>query len=170
MCQLEQDVKRDGRNKPRKIRHLNLFSKKSYLYVPSLRLACSRCRVGFVWTYEFVGPKERYSRLFRLQTVEQALGSTAAHSARMQEAPASTVRRMHQEAISTESERLTKQAWNEAKDTTDLVLGITLPLKKDTRTIRAFTIFGEKPCWIYWLDASWKTCVPMLASTPTFLR
>ncbi|WP_232229132.1 transposase family protein, partial [Paenibacillus zanthoxyli] len=57
-------MKRDGRNKPRKIRHLNLFGKKSYLYVPSLRLACSRCRVGFVWTYEFVGPKERYSRLF----------------------------------------------------------------------------------------------------------
>nr|WP_052409942.1 transposase [Paenibacillus durus] len=42
----------------------------------------------------------------------------------MQETPVSTVQRMHQEAIPTENERLTKQARNEAKDTTGLVLGI----------------------------------------------
>lgn len=31
---------------------------------------------------------------------------------------------MHQEALPAESERLAEQAWREAKDTTDLVLGI----------------------------------------------
>ncbi|QWU16168.1 ISL3 family transposase [Paenibacillus sophorae] len=124
VCHSEQYVKRDGRNKLRKIRHLAVFGRKSYLHVPSLRLACSRCSVGFVWSYEFVGPKQRYSRLFRLQTVEQALGSTAAHSARMQEAPASTVQRMHQEALPAQSERLAQQAWRKAKTTEGLVLGI----------------------------------------------
>ncbi|MEK3669269.1 transposase [Paenibacillus sp. FSL R10-2771] len=62
--------------------------------------------------------------MFRSQTVNQALGSTAAHSARIQEAPASTVQRMHQEALPAENDRLLKQAWCQAKDTPELVLGI----------------------------------------------
>ncbi|OXM13377.1 ISL3 family transposase [Paenibacillus herberti] len=124
ICHSEHFVKREGKNTPRKIRHLSLFGKKSYLHVPALRLSCSRCRIGFVWAYYFVGPKQRYSRLFRNQTVEQALGSTAAHSAKMQETPASTVQRMHQDAIPAESERLVQQAWNEAKQMEGLVLGI----------------------------------------------
>nr|WP_240644332.1 transposase family protein [Paenibacillus paeoniae] len=99
ICGTEQDVKRDGRNKPRKIRHLSIFGRRSYLYVPSLHLACTRCRISFVWTDDFVGPKQRYSLAFRAQTVEQALGSTTAHSASMQEAPVSTVQRMHQDAL-----------------------------------------------------------------------
>jgi transposase len=124
ICHSLQDVKRDGRNKSRKIRHLSIFGRKSYLHVPSLRMACMRCRVSFVWTYDFVGPKQRYSRAFRMQTVEQALGSTAAHSARIQEAPASTVQRMHQDALPEESKRLVEQAWHEAQTTSGLVLGI----------------------------------------------
>lgn len=124
ICHSEQDVKRDGRNKPRKIRHLSIFGRKSYLLVPSLRLSCTHCRLHFVWTYDFVGPKQRYSRAFRTQTVEQALGSTAAHSARMQEVPASTVQRMHQEALPAENQRLVQQAWDQAKETEGLVLGI----------------------------------------------
>ena len=115
VCQSEQSVIRNGYNKPRKIRHLTLLGKRCYIVVPSLRLFCSHSQIGFGWNYAFVGPKQRYSYLFRLQTVEQALGSTAAHSARMQEAPASTVQRMHQEALPAESERLSKQAWYEAE-------------------------------------------------------
>ncbi|MEC0373694.1 ISL3 family transposase [Paenibacillus chibensis] len=124
ICHSEQSVKRDGRNKSRKIRHVSIFGKKCFLHIPSLRLACARCNIGFVWSYTWVGPKEQYSRLFRSQTVNQALGSTAAHSARMQEAPASTVQRMHQEALPAENERLLEQAWRQAKDTPELVLGI----------------------------------------------
>ncbi|MCM3340940.1 hypothetical protein M3650_20460 [Paenibacillus sp. MER TA 81-3] len=44
----------------------------------------------------------------------------------MQKVPVSTVKRMHQEALPAESKRLVEQAWNEAKDTTGLVLGITI--------------------------------------------
>jgi transposase len=124
ICHSEQAVKRDGRNTPRKIRHISIFGKKCFLHIPSVRLACSQCKVGFVWSYTWVGPKEQYSRLFRSQTVNQALGSTASHSARMQDLPASTVQRMHQEALPAENERLLEQAWRQAKDTPELVLGI----------------------------------------------
>jgi hypothetical protein len=60
-----------------------------------------RVKISFVWTttYGFVGPKQQYSRAFRSQTAEQTRGSMAAHSARIQEAPSSTVQWMHQEAI-----------------------------------------------------------------------
>lgn len=95
------------------------------MHIPSQRLFRSQCNnIGFVWTYACVGPKEQYSRAFRSQAVHQALGSTAAHSARMQEAPASTVQRMHQEALPAENERLLEQAWRQAQDTPELVLGI----------------------------------------------
>jgi transposase len=124
ICHSKKMVKRDGQNNPRKIRHLSAFGKKSYLHVPSQRLACLSCRIRFVWNYDFVGPKQQYSHAFRSQTVEQALGSTAAHSARIQEAPASTVQRMHQDALPAVSERLTAQAWQEAQVSSSLVLGV----------------------------------------------
>lgn len=123
-CGSDQDVIRKGKNDTRRVRHLSVFEKKTYLHVPSIRMYCTRCEAGFVWAYEFVGPKQRYSRCFRSRTVEQALGSTAAHSARMQQAPASTVQRMHHEAIPAECERIYAQVWEEAKDTEDLVLGV----------------------------------------------
>jgi len=117
-CGSDQDVIRKGTNGPRFVRHLPVFEKKAYLHVPSIRMHCNRCEIGFVWTYEFVGPKQRYSRLFRTHTVEQA------HSARMQQAPASTVQRMHNEAVPTECERIYERVWEEAKETTNLVLGV----------------------------------------------
>nr|WP_256873667.1 hypothetical protein [Paenibacillus kribbensis] len=64
-----------------------------------------------MWVYDFVGPKQRYSKLFRSRIVEQALGSTAVHSTRMQQAPSSSVQRMHNEAIPAEYERIYEQVW-----------------------------------------------------------
>lgn len=110
LCGCTQAVKRNGRNKPRTIRHLSIFGKKCFVHIPVPRMACSHCHIHFVWTYAFVGPKEPYSRLFREQTVNQAMGSTATHSARMQDVPASTVLHMHQKALPTLNERLLEQA------------------------------------------------------------
>ena len=76
------------------------------------------------WTYEFVGHKQRYSKLFLSLAVEQALGSTAAHSARMQQAPTSTVQRLHQEAGPQISEQMQAKAWAAAKTMTGFVLGV----------------------------------------------
>ncbi|MFF2018919.1 ISL3 family transposase [Paenibacillus sp. NPDC058177] len=123
-CHSHQNVIRKGTNGKRIVRHLPAFEKKAFLHVPSIRLFCTRCEVGFVWVYEFVGPKQRYSRRFRAHTFELALGSTAAHSARLQQAPASTVQHMHNEAIPLESERIIEQVWEEAKETLELVLGV----------------------------------------------
>nr|WP_051236272.1 transposase family protein [Paenibacillus pinihumi] len=124
VCQSMQHVIRKGNNGRRIVRHLSVFEKKTFLNVPALRLQCSACEVGFGWMYEFVGPKQRYSKLFRTQTVEQVLGSTAAHSARMQQTPASTVLRFHHEAIPELSDQIQKQAWAAAKITNELIFGV----------------------------------------------
>lgn len=101
-----------------------MFAKKTFLHVPSIRLSCTTCEAGFGWSYEFVGPKQRYSWHFRSHTVEQALGSTAAHSARMQQLPASSEQRIHNEAVPMECERIEKQVWTEAKEMSNLILGV----------------------------------------------
>ncbi|WP_370872569.1 transposase family protein [Paenibacillus zeirhizosphaerae] len=48
----------------RKVRHLSVFGRNCFLHVPSLRLACSHCRIVVVWSYEFSPKQRRYSRLF----------------------------------------------------------------------------------------------------------
>jgi transposase len=119
LCQSDEFVIRKGTNTPRPA-----FGKKVYLVVPTIRMNCSSCEAGFVWTYAFVGPKRRYSQLFREHAAEQAFGSTSTHSAHMQQAPASTVGRMHNEAVPMESERLSKQSWKQANACSSLVLGV----------------------------------------------
>lgn len=52
---------------------LSVFEKIVYLLVPSIRMQCSLCNVAFVWVYDFVGPKRRYSNLFRARAAEQAI-------------------------------------------------------------------------------------------------
>lgn len=124
ICQSDEAVMLKGSNGIRSVRHLPAFEKKVVLLVPSIRMYCSHCEAGFVWMYEFVGAKRRYSHLFRERAVEQALGSTAAHSACMQQAPTSTIQQMYNEAIPLEGERLSEQAWTQAKKSSGLVLGV----------------------------------------------
>jgi transposase len=124
ICQSDQYVIRKGSNGLRKVRHLPAFENRVYLQIPSIRMHCTSCETGFVWSYEFVGPKKRYSHLFQEKIVEQAYGSTSEHSARIQQTPASTVQRMHNEAIPIESERLSEQAWRQAGKSRGLVLGV----------------------------------------------
>nr|WP_281176755.1 transposase [Paenibacillus stellifer] len=94
------------------------------LHLPTIRMYCKRCDAGFVWAYDFAGTKQQYSAFFRAATVEHALGSTAAHSARIQQAPASTVQYIHNEAVPKVSERIYEQVWNEAGEMSELVLGV----------------------------------------------
>ena len=124
ICRSDEFVILKGSNGMRKVRHLPAFEKKVYLLLSSIRMHCSKCEAGFVWDYLCVGPKKRYSHLFRERAAEQALGSTAAHSARMQQAPATTVQQMHNEFVPQECERLTEQAWKQAKESGGLVLGV----------------------------------------------
>ncbi|MEC0094418.1 transposase family protein [Paenibacillus macquariensis] len=70
ICRSDEYVTRKGYNDTRTVRHLYVFEKIVYLLVPAIRMACSQCGVGFVWTYDFVGPKKRYSNLFRARAAE----------------------------------------------------------------------------------------------------
>jgi len=124
ICRSDEFVILKGSNGMRKVRHLPAFEKKVYLLLSSIRMHCSKCEAGFVWDYLCVGPKKRYSHLFRERAAEQALGSTAAHSARMQQAPSTTVQQMHNEFVPKECERLAEQAWKQAKESDGLVLGV----------------------------------------------
>ncbi|WP_240422249.1 transposase family protein, partial [Paenibacillus periandrae] len=72
ICRSDETVSLKGSNGLRTVRHLPAFEKKVILLVPSTRMHCSQCEVGFVWMYEFVGPKRRYSHLFRERAVQQA--------------------------------------------------------------------------------------------------
>lgn len=127
---------------------------------------CTCCEARFVWAYEFVGPKQRYSRLFGSHTVEQSLGSTAAHSARMQQAPASTVQRMHNEAILAECERIYERVWEEAKETAGLVLGVDdfATKKGHTYNTGIHNLKGETMLTCC-RDESWRNCGRMPKST-----
>jgi transposase len=52
----------------------------------------------------------------------------------MQQAPASTIQRIHHEAVPAECERIYEQVWKEAKETSDLVLGVDDFASKKGRT------------------------------------
>lgn len=148
MCKSDQNVILKGSNGMRFVRHLPVFVKKAFLHVPSIRLFCTNCEVGFGWSFEFVGSKQRYSWLFRSHTVEQALGSTAAHSARLQQLPASIVQRMHNAAVPLECERIKKQVWTAVKEMSNLVLGVDdFATEKVIPTIPVSTISKARPCW-----------------------
>lgn len=133
-CSTNEGVQRKGSNGYRRIRHLSVFAKKTIIHVPSIRMYCTGCKLGFVWCYSFVQPKRRYSCAFARQTAEQALGSTSTHSAVIQEAPPSTVSRMHREWLEAESSRLMEKAWQQALHAPQLILGIDdFAIKKGIR-------------------------------------
>jgi transposase len=58
VCRRDKFVCLKGSNGFRKVRHLPAFGKKVYLIVPSIRMFCSSCEIGFVWLYEFVEPND----------------------------------------------------------------------------------------------------------------
>ncbi|WP_342481784.1 transposase family protein [Paenibacillus sp. FSL L8-0340] len=64
LCRSEEAVKRDGRNTPRKIRHVSIFGKKCFLHIPSLRLACSRCNIGLFGLIRVLAPRNNTVVLF----------------------------------------------------------------------------------------------------------
>jgi transposase len=72
ICRSDEFVILKGSNGMRKVRHLPAFEKKVYLLLSSIRMHCSKCEAGFVWDYLCVGPKKRYSHLFRERAAEQA--------------------------------------------------------------------------------------------------
>ncbi len=154
-CDSDQAVIRKGSNGMRTVRHLSVFEKKTYLHVPIIHKFCSNCEAGFVWAYDFVGPKQRYSRLFRSHTVEQALG----YSKR---------RRVPYNVCITRRSLLfamrftNKCGKKQKKQLNWFWVSMTSRSRRVIRITPAFTTSKARPCWTCCRAESWKRCVRTL--------
>lgn len=147
ICQSMEHLTRKGRNCLRNIRHLAAFDKKTYLHVPSIRMACSAARQTSSGFMNCGAQAEIQSGASFPdgRTVPGFVSGT-----QRPDAASSCQHRtfMHNEAVPVEAERIYEQVWDEAQATDNLVLGVDdFPSRKGTPTIRAFIISKEKPCW-----------------------
>jgi len=124
ICRSDRSVIRRGSNPTRKVRHTDAFGKIVYLLAPAIRLFCKNCQAGFVWQYTFIRPGRRYSNAFEQQAIRTASVSTVKQSAEIHHMPASTLQTKQQQWLSMESDRLRQWAWNDAANSSHLVLGI----------------------------------------------
>lgn len=113
-CKSDQAVIRKGYNDMRKIPHLAVFEKKTYLCVPSIRMYCVNCELGFSWMYDFIGPKQRYSHVFRSRSVAQALGATLLIALGCSKRHLVPCRICTNQAVPVLCQQLIEQAWEEA--------------------------------------------------------
>lgn len=123
VCASTQTIRR-GTAYQRKVRHLAAFGKRVYLLLPAIRLTCKDCHAHFVWHYDCVAPKKRYTKAFETTLPKQAIGATITHAARLSETPPTTVHRVVRQWMATESVRVQSRCAQQAKARTGLVLGI----------------------------------------------
>lgn len=123
ICASMQTIRR-GTAYQRKVRHLDAFGKRVYLFLPAIRLTCKKCHAHFVWHYDCVAPKKRYTKAFEATLPKQAIGATITHAARLSETPPTTVHRIVRQWMAIEAIRIQKQCEQQAKTSTGLVLGI----------------------------------------------
>lgn len=71
VCASTQTIRR-GTAYQRKVRHLPAFGKRVYLLLPAIRLTCKDCHAHFVWHYDCVAPKKRYTKAFEATLPKQA--------------------------------------------------------------------------------------------------
>lgn len=95
-----------------------------YLLLPAIRLTCKDCHAHFVWHYDCVAPKKRYTKAFEATLPKQAIGATITHAARLSETPPTTFHRVVRQWMTIEAIRVQKQFAQQAKARTGLVLGI----------------------------------------------
>ena len=72
---------RRGTPYQRKIRHLATFGQHMYLLLPASRLTYKDCHTHFVWHYDCVATKKRYTKALEATLTKQALGATVKHAA-----------------------------------------------------------------------------------------
>src|SRR5690606_10408207 len=108
----------------RHVRHLPAFDKKTFLCVPAIRMSCKACRMTFVWQYESVEPKKRYTKAFGSQLPKHIMGSTVHHAADILSIPYTTAERMYKNWMDEDTPRVQQECLAEAKERKQLVLGI----------------------------------------------
>jgi transposase len=108
----------------RKVRHLPIFGKKSYLLLPAIRMSCTDCMAVFMWEYECVLPRKRYTRAFEDSFPTYVIGSTIDKAAAILDVPYSTVERVYKQWMKKECPSLQASCIQEATEREGLVLGI----------------------------------------------
>ncbi|MEL5987992.1 transposase family protein [Kurthia gibsonii] len=86
ICASTQTIRR-GIAYQRKVRYLAAFGKRVYLLLSAIRLTCKDCQAHFVWTYDCVAPKKRYTKAFEATLPKQVIRATMTHAARLSETP-----------------------------------------------------------------------------------
>lgn len=117
-------VKRDGVPYHRHIRHLPLMAWRTILLVPAINMKCKLCDAHFVWQYDFVGPKERYSHALQYQLIKQGHDTTVKAIAGFQSIPYTTTERYYKHGLQTEREHTQATCIQDAVEREQLVLGI----------------------------------------------
>jgi transposase len=123
VCASVQTIRR-GINSIRKVRHLDSFGCVVYLNLPAIRLSCTSCGAHFVWSYNCVAPKKRYTKAFENSLPKQVVGATVIHAARVTNTPATTIARVVHTWKTHEAARIQETCQSQALTHDKLVLGI----------------------------------------------
>ena len=123
VCASSQTIRR-GINSIRKVRHLDSFGFVVYLNLSAIRLSCTSCGAYFVWTYDCVAPKKRYTKAFEDSLPKQAVGATVTYAARVTNTPATTIARVVHTWKTHEASRIQESCQSQALTHDKLVLGI----------------------------------------------
>ena len=123
ICASSKTIRR-GMGSMRNVRHLDAFGCTVYLKLPAIRLYCPACCAHFVWSYDCVGPKKRYTKAFEAALPKQVVGATVTHTARVTNTPATTISRVVRGWKTNEAARIQKHCQAQAEAHPRLVLGI----------------------------------------------
>lgn len=123
VCASTQTIRR-GVNSIRKVRHLDAFGCVVYLHVPAIRLSCTSCDTLFVWSYDCVAPKKRYTKAFEASLPKQVVGATVTHASRTTNTPPTTIARVVHAWKTEEAARIQEACQSQAATHDKLVLGI----------------------------------------------
>ena len=69
-------ISRNGKGGFRIVRHLPMTGKDCLLIVPQIRMLCKDCNATYVWTYEFIEGKQRYTKGFKSYVFKSGIGAT----------------------------------------------------------------------------------------------
>lgn len=123
ICTSTKTIRR-GVGSIRKVRHLDAFGCVVYLKLPAIRLSCKSCVAHFVWSYDCVAPKKRYTKAFENSLPKQVVGGTVTHTARVTNTPTTTIARVVRSWKTEEATRIQDACQSQAIAHDKLVLGI----------------------------------------------
>lgn len=122
-CKGNQSV-RNGKDGYRRIRHLPIAGKKCILSVPKIRLKCKSCGATYAYEYAFVNGKQRYTKEYKSQIYETAVGSTVQHTAEITRTPYSTAERFFKEIVLILAPKTEDSAQKAAHESKKLIIGL----------------------------------------------